>query len=71
MANPGRRVALGPEFHDHLEFWRWFVAEGLDVWRSTLSSPIYHLLERPARRIMFLDYSKTAIVGVYIETGVY
>ena len=25
MANPGRLVALGPEFHADLEFWRWFV----------------------------------------------
>ena len=25
MANPGGRVALGPEVHAGLEFWRWFV----------------------------------------------
>ena len=31
MAEPGRRVALGPEFHGDLEFWRWFAAEGIDA----------------------------------------
>ena len=31
MANPGRRVALGPEFHADLEFWRWFVDKGVDA----------------------------------------
>ena len=29
MANPGRRVALGSEFHGDLELWRWFVDVGL------------------------------------------
>ena len=31
MANPGRRLALGPEFDGDREFWRWFVEEGLDA----------------------------------------
>ena len=31
MVNPGRSVALGPEFHGDLEFWLWFVSEGLDA----------------------------------------
>ena len=53
MPDPGRRVALGPEFHGDLEFWRWFAAEGLDARGGTLSAPKYRLLERPARRTLF------------------
>ena len=49
MANPGRRVALGPEFHGDLEFWRWLFSEGLDAQGGTLSAPMYHLLERLAK----------------------
>ena len=41
-ANPGRCVALGLEFHGDPDFWRWFVAEGLDVRGGTLSAPMYH-----------------------------
>ena len=53
MANPGRRVALGPEFHADLEFWRWFVDKGVDARAGVLSTPMYHLLERPAQRTLF------------------
>ena len=71
MANSGRRVALGPEFHAGLEFWRWFVDKGVDARGGVLPAPMYHLLERPAQRTLFSDASKTA-VGVYgLETGVY
>ena len=31
IVNPVRRVALGPEFYGGLEFWCWFVSEGLDA----------------------------------------
>ena len=41
MPDPGRRVALGPEFHGDLEFWRWFVAEGLDSRGGALLSLIH------------------------------
>ena len=61
MAEPGRRVALGPEFHGDLELWRWFAAEGLDARGGTLSAPMYRLLERPARRTLCSDASKTAV----------
>ena len=71
MANPGRRLALGPEFHGDLEFWRWFVEEGLDARGGILSAPMYHLLERPPRRTLFSDASKTAVGGFCLETGVY
>ena len=71
MVNPGRRVAIGPEFHGDLEFWRWFVSEGLDALGGTLSAPMYHLLERPAQRTLFSDASKTAIWCFCLETGVY
>ena len=71
MVNPGRRVALGPEFREDLEFWRWFVSEGLDAQRGTLSAPMYHLLERPAQRTLFSDASKTAIEALCLATGVY
>ena len=71
MSDPGRRVALGPEFHGDLEFWRWFAAEGLDARQGTLSAPMYRLLERPARRTLFSDAFKTAVGGFCLETGVY
>ena len=71
MANPGRRVALGPEFHADLEFWRWFVDKGADARGGVLSAPMYHLLERPAQRTSFSDASKTTDGGYCLETGVY
>ena len=71
MVNPGRRVALGPEFHGDFEFWRWFVSKELDAQGGTLSTPMYHLLERPAQRTLFSDASKTTIEGFFLEIGVY
>ena len=71
MANHGRRVALGPEFHGDLEFWRWFVSEGLVAVGGILSAPMYHLLERPAQRTLFSDASKNAIGVFCLEAGVY
>ena len=70
-ANPGRRLVLGPEFQGDLEFWRWFVEEGLDARGGTLSAPMYHLLERPSQRTLFSEASKTAVGGFCLETGVY
>ena len=70
MTEPGRRVALGPEFHGDLEFC-WFAAEGIDARGGTLSAPMYRLLERPARRTLFSEASKTAVGGFCLETGVY
>ena len=63
MVNPGRRLALGPEFDGDLECWCRFVSEGLDAHGGTLSAPMYHLLERPAQRILFSDASKTGYRG--------
>ena len=71
IANPGRRVAVGPDFHADLEFWRWFVGKGVDARIGVLSSPMYHLLERPAQRTLFSDASKTAVGGYCFETGIY
>ena len=71
MANPGRRVALGPEFHGDFELWRWFIDVGVDARGGALSAPMYHLLERPAKRTLFSDASKTAVAGYCLETGVY
>ena len=70
MPEPGRRVALGPEFHGDLELLRWFAAEGLDARGGTLSAPMYRLLERPARRTLFSDASKAAVGSFCLETGV-
>ena len=70
-ANPGRRLVLGPEFQGDLEFWRWFVEEGLDARGGTLSAPMYHFLERPSQRTLFSDAPKTAVGGFCHETGVY
>ena len=71
MADPGRRVALGPEVHADLELWRWFVDKGVDARGGVLSAPMYHLLERPAQRTLFSDASKIAVGGYCLETGVY
>ena len=71
MPNPGRRVALGSEFHADLEFWRWFVDKGVDARGGVLSAPMDHLLERPAQRTLFSDASKTAVGGYCLETGLY
>ena len=71
MANPGRRVALGREFRTDLEFWRWFVDNGVNARGGVLSAPMYLLLERPAQRTLFSDSSKTAVGGFCLETGVY
>ena len=45
--------------------------EGLDARGGTLSAPMYHLLERPSKRTLFSDASKTAVGGFCLETGVY
>ena len=75
MANPGRRVALGPVFHADLEFWRWFVDKGVDkgvdAHGGVLSVPMYNLRERPVQRMLFSDASKTTVGGFCLETGVY
>ena len=71
MANPGRRVALGPEFHADLEFWWWLVDKGVDPRGGVLSAPMYHFQERPAQRTLFSDESNTPAGGYCLETGVY
>ena len=63
MANPGRRVVLGREFHADLEFWQRFVDKGVDARGGVLSAPMYHLLESLAQRTLFSDSSKTAVGG--------
>ena len=57
MANPGRRVALGPEFHADLEFWRWFVFSrvrrdvvGADVSFAGAPGTTYVVLGRVKKR---------------------
>ena len=70
-ANLGRRLVLGPEFQRDLEFWRWFVKEGLDARGGTLPAPMYHLLGCPSQPTLFSDASKTAVGGFCIEPGVY
>ncbi|MEP2438517.1 MAG: hypothetical protein ABJH93_16610, partial [Roseibium sp.] len=67
LANTGWRVVVGLEFHEDLEFWPSFVAEGLDVRRNRLSAPLHHLLQRPARRTLFMDASITAVGGLCLE----
>ena len=71
MANLGRRVAVGTEFHVDLELWRWFVDKGIDVRGGVLSAPMLHLLKRPAQHTLFLYASKTAVGEYCVETGVY
>ena len=63
VANPGRRIALRPEFHGDLEFWRWFVDEGFDARGGVLSAPMNHLFDRSAQRTLFSDVSKTTVRG--------
>ena len=38
---------------------------------STLSAPMYHLLERPARRTLVSGASETAIGGFCLKAGVH
>ena len=71
MANPGRLVALGPEFHADFEFWRWCVDKGVDARGGVLLVPMYHLLERRAKRTLLSDAIKTAVGGYCFETGGY
>ena len=71
LANPGRRVARGPEFYADLEFWRWLVDKGADTCIGVLSAPIYHFLERPAQHTLCSDASKTAVGGYCLKTRVY
>ena len=47
VETPGRMVVLGPEFHDDLEFWRWFVAHGLASRGERFTSPMYNIVTRP------------------------
>ena len=70
MANPGRCVALGPEFHADLKFWRWLFDKGVDARGGVLSAPMYYLLKRPVQRTLFSDASKTAVGGYCLETSV-
>ena len=70
-ANPGRGLVVGHEFQADLEFWQWFVEEGLDTRGGTLPAPMYHLIERPSQRTQFSDASKSAVGGFFLETGVY
>ena len=67
----GSEMCIRDRFHGDLECWRCFAAEGLDARGGTLSAPMYRLLERPARRTLFSDASKTAVGGFCLETGVY
>ena len=69
-ANTGRPVILGPKFRGDLEVWRWFVAKRLDVRGGSSTASIYHLLERPSRRDLLSDASKTAIGGFCLDPGV-
>ena len=67
MVNPGRRVALGPAFHGDLEFWYWFVSKGLDALGGGLSTPMYHLLERPAQRTLFFGYFENRLRFFFVS----
>ena len=71
VVNPGRRVVLGPEFHDVLEFWRWFVAHGLASRGEQFTSPMYNIVTRPPQLTLFSDASKQAVGGYCLETGQY
>lgn len=55
VVNPHQRVTLGPLFHDELEFWRWFVAIGLDKKGESFSYPMYNILIRPPSITVFSD----------------
>ena len=70
MANPGLRVALGPEVHTDLEFSLWFVDKGVDARGGVLPAPNYHLLQRPAQRTLFSEESKSVVGRYCLETGV-
>lgn len=65
------RVALGHTFHDHLDFWRRFVATGLDSreWRFFPPQCTIIIIVRPPHLTAFSDASKRAVGGYCAETG--
>ena len=69
VSDPNRRVVLGPLFHDDLEFWRWFEAQGLTPCGGSLCSWMYNIVQRPPKMAVFTDASKTAFGGYCEQTG--
>ena len=75
MANPGRPVALGPEFHADLEFWRWFVDKRVEVTRAAgccrrrciICWSAWHNVRCSRTR----QKGKNAVGGYCLETSVY
>lgn len=49
VANPLRRVTLGPMSHDDPKFWCWFVQMGLDGRGGDSSCPMDNILTLPRR----------------------
>ena len=63
MANQERRVAIGPEFHADLEFWRWFVDnKDVDALSGVLSAPI--LAGAPGTTYVVLGHVKNRRRGI-------
>ena len=71
LAEPTRRITLGPMFHDELEDWRWFVEKGLVARGGSLCSPMFNIVARPPTFSILTDASKRAIGGYCPEGGQY
>ena len=66
---PGQEGSVGAEFHDDLEFWRWFVAHGLASRGEQFTSAMYNIVTRPPQLTLFSDASEQAVGGYCSETG--
>ena len=69
MANPGRRLALGPAFQGDLEFWRWFV-EGWTRAEEPRRLRCIIFLSAPVDVFWFRTH-RNRCRGFWLETGVY
>ena len=70
-ANCNRRIGLGPEFHDDMDFWRWLASDGLSLLGGRMFDHAYHLLDRMPARSWFSDASASAVGGFCAETGMW
>ena len=69
--NRSHLVALGREFHDDLDFWRWAIDEQLLTAGSSLNAPCYAAVKRLPKRLYLSDASLDAIGGYYKELSAF
>ena len=65
----GGRLALGPEFHADVRFWRLMTSEEFARLGSHLSSPLHMFFLQRRSCTLVSDASGTAVGGYCLETG--